>query len=158
MEKKKKLIIMLSIALIMQIIIPLITILPETKLTVFSDATQPIPTTFDVSGSGSVTATYNASTKTITISGNGDMKDFDTDSNANPYIYYYQMAENIVVEEGVTGVGDFAFINFSKVTSVKLSNSLKRIGTSAFNGCSGIANIDLPIRINKYRRWSFLWM
>jgi len=136
MEKKKKVIIMLSIALIMQIIIPLITILPETKLTVFSDAAN--PTHWDLSST--VTADYNTTTNTLTISGTGNMPDYvvdtETQTNTNPYmLYVYETTKKIEIKEGITGIGDFAFYGFKNIEEIIIPNGVTRIGSKAFGYC-----------------------
>ena len=136
MEKKKKLIIMLSIALIMQIIIPLITILPETKLTVFSDAAN--PTHWDLSST--VKADYNTTTNTLTISGTGNMPDYvvdtETQTNTNPYmLYVWETTKKIEIKEGITGIGDCAFYGFKNIEEIIIPNGVTRIGSKAFGYC-----------------------
>ena len=44
----------------------------------------------------------------------------------------------------VTAIGDNAFSNCGKVTSVKIANGVKRIGGAAFEDCGNLLSIDIP--------------
>lgn len=52
-----------------------------------------------------------------------------------------------VVKDGVvytvTGIGEGAFANCKNLTSVKLTDNVKRIGAGAFTGCDGLTSFDL---------------
>ena len=44
----------------------------------------------------------------------------------------------------ITSIGDGAFENCSKLTSVTIGNSVTSIGDGAFSGCSGLTSITIP--------------
>lgn len=44
----------------------------------------------------------------------------------------------------VTAIGDAAFYDSSKITSIKLPSTLKKIGNSAFKYCNSITSMDIP--------------
>ena len=44
----------------------------------------------------------------------------------------------------VTAIGDYAFIECTRLTSVTIPNSITSIGRSAFSGCSGLTSISIP--------------
>ena len=52
-----------------------------------------------------------------------------------------------IVKDGVvytvTGIGEGAFANCKNLTSVKLTDNVKRIGAGAFMGCDGLTSFDL---------------
>lgn len=52
-----------------------------------------------------------------------------------------------IVKDGVvytvTGIGEGAFANCKNLTSVKLTDNVKRIGSGAFAGCDGLTSFDL---------------
>ena len=52
-----------------------------------------------------------------------------------------------IVKDGVvytvTGIGERAFANCKNLTSVKLTDNVKRIGGGAFTGCDGLTSFDL---------------
>ena len=79
---------------------------------------------------------------TLTISGTGDMTDF---TDRGPW--HEEHANDIlalVVADGVTSVGDFAFSGCTKLASVTLPASVTRIGEKAFWSCHALTAITLP--------------
>ena len=69
---------------------------------------------------------------------------------ANPLVHakhLYLSGEeiiNLVIPEGVTSIGNYAFTDCSSVTSVTLPSSLTSIGENAFTSCEGLTSIALP--------------
>ena len=47
----------------------------------------------------------------------------------------------VVYEEGIPEIPEYALNNCSKVTTVTLPSTVTKIGTCAFNGCSGLADV-----------------
>ena len=80
---------------------------------------------------------------TLTISGTGAMKDYNDNDNRSP-IYKNSSVKKIVVEKGVTSIGESAFENCSSLTSVMIPDSVISIGTSAFHSCSRLPSITIP--------------
>ena len=79
----------------------------------------------------------------LTISGTGNMEDYTLLSKA-PWSDYSQDITSIVVQDGVTSIGDNAFINCNKVEQVSLSNDVETIGDYSFSGCTSLTDITLP--------------
>ncbi len=79
---------------------------------------------------------------TLTISGTGDMEDY-TFSKA-PWYTYRDNIKNLVVEDGVTGIGKNAFQDCKKIKNFTIADSVKQIKEYAFCGCSGIKELNLP--------------
>ena len=50
----------------------------------------------------------------------------------------------VVVEAGVTSIGDNAFWGCENLREVEIANSVKRIGTGAFSVCNALTSINLP--------------
>ncbi len=80
--------------------------------------------------------TWSITDGTLTISGTGDMADF-TSSNI-PWKDSYSSITSVVVEDGVTSIGDNAFNYHTSLTSVTLGKDITAIGTGAFDYCSKI--------------------
>ena len=83
--------------------------------------------------------------QTLTISGTGDMWDFWY--LTVPWQQYLCSLQRVVLEEGVTSVGKFAFSRAESLTEVVLPGSLTSIGNGAFSGCSGLGSITLPVQV-----------
>ena len=70
----------------------------------------------------------------LTISGKGEMYDFSLDSS-RPWGWVYFGIKRIIIGDGVTTIGDYAFRDFRDLTSVTIPNSVTTIGDDAFAGC-----------------------
>ncbi|HRZ56666.1 MAG TPA: leucine-rich repeat domain-containing protein, partial [Candidatus Paceibacterota bacterium] len=44
----------------------------------------------------------------------------------------------------VTGIGEYAFSNCARLTSITIGNGVTSIGDGAFNGCAGLTSITIP--------------
>lgn len=98
---------------------------------------------------------YNQKTKTLTISGTGAMEDYINlnqpeedqefeESRDAPWMYEEGIKpEKIVIGDGITKVGDYAFCDMSSVKEVKLGKKLKKIGKDAFSDCKAIKKVTL---------------
>lgn len=75
------------------------------------------------------------------IYGTGVMTDFSA-SSAPWYQEREQIAE-VILSDGVTSVGDYAFVGCKTLTSLILADSVSKIGKQAFAQCSGVSGIDL---------------
>lgn len=91
-------------------------------------------------------------TGTLTISGNGSMQSYSNFKD-QPYGEYREEISAIVVEEGVTDIGNSAFLGSSYVTSVSLPNTLENIGERAFESLWNLPSIEIPASVkNIYGR------
>lgn len=80
---------------------------------------------------------------TLTISGTGAMTDY-TKSGVAPWNKDYEEIRFVVIENGVTTIGEYAFENCTLLESVAISDSVEKIGKYAFSGCSALKRISLP--------------
>lgn len=82
----------------------------------------------------------------LTISGTGAMNNFTYKSDISdcPWHGVRYALKKIVVEDGVTSIGSYAFSFDLSVTDVTLPNSLKTIGRNAFWGCYGLTSVVIP--------------
>ncbi len=79
---------------------------------------------------------------TLTISGIGNI-------NEGAFSFLYDFAEsssikNLVIEDGITGIGNYAFYECSNIASITISSSVKSIGDHAFSDCSSLASVIIP--------------
>ena len=90
------------------------------------------------------TLTYDG---VLTISGSGDMKDYSK-SNVSllgkeraPWYDYRSEIGAIVIETGVTSVGEYAFYGFSRPVTVQLPPSLNLVGEYAFETDNAVSAV-----------------
>lgn len=98
----------------------------------------------DASGAaGALTWEYKQDTKTLTVRGVGEMPNFAGGSEV-AWASVRAGVETIVVSDGITTVGDYAFYHMPYAKNVSLPSSLVSIGKYAFGFCSGVENIHIP--------------
>ena len=94
----------------------------------------------------------------LTVFGSGAIYDYgDSGGWESPWIKlgYSDDIQKVVIEEGVTGVGDYAFFCCSNITSVSLPQSLQAIGSGAFQYCSKLTSIDIPANVENISARAF---
>ena len=101
--------------------------------------------TCGASGSeSSVTWSFDASTQTLTISGTGAMADYTNAYTIDPWNDHNALIKHLVINEGVTTVGAYAFGRTTALESVSFPSTLTSIGRYAFSGCSSLDNLTIP--------------
>ena len=78
---------------------------------------------------------------TLTIDGRGKMQDYTWETA--PWYNQRDSIKQVVIENGVTNVGNYAFYNCTNMTSVSVSASVTEIGLSAFYDCRNLETVDL---------------
>ena len=69
----------------------------------------------------------------LTISGTGAMPDYTYDSS--PWRKYADSIKAVVIEQGITAIGTFAFTECFNLESVSIPATVKSIGNQAFTAC-----------------------
>ena len=93
---------------------------------------------------------FDPSTGILTISGTGEMTDFvvKTSSwphqNNRPWEDYKNSITSVIIEEGVTTIGKYAFYDLSKLKNVTISDSVTKIGFWAFTDCVSLESLIIP--------------
>lgn len=129
--------------------------------------------TWSATTKDSVTWSYDASTTTLTISGTGAMKDCGEDrlirKNIAPWKEYKPNITKIVIEEGITEIGEYCFFNCTALKTVILPSTLEVIGGSgiydlagntdetrgAFRDCTALESIILPANLKTIEKHAF---
>ena len=78
---------------------------------------------------------------TLTISGSGDMANYNLIMPLAPWYVYRATIKTVVIEKGVTRIGNSAFQNCTKLTSVTIPNSVISIEKYAFLNCTNRTNV-----------------
>ena len=104
-----------------------------------------------------VTYDFNETTHVLTISGEGSMYNY-TISNKSPFTPYNGNLDilEVIINDGVTSIGDYAFWICSTITSVTIPNSVKTIGRLAFQNCSNLTSVVIPEGVSEIGYGAFL--
>ena len=68
---------------------------------------------------------------------------------------YKGIQSEVIVPDGVTSIGEYAFSRCSKLTSITIPNSVTSIGEWAFSGCSGLTSITIPNSVTSIGDFAF---
>ena len=100
-----------------------------------------------------VTWSYDANSCTLTISGSGDMEDYDATYDRDDETYYNptypwpSSVAKLVVKDGVTRLGSFAFYKCTSLVKVSLPESIGAFGSYCFAECSQLISLTIPSKV-----------
>jgi hypothetical protein len=95
---------------------------------------------------GVATSTYEA-----VIGGNGACEDF----SSSPFSGYSDTLVNVIIESGVTSLGDYVFSNCTALKTVSGGADLTKIGAHAFENCSSIVSLAFADKITEIGGYAF---
>ena len=90
-----------------------------------------------------VTYSLDTSTGVLTISGTGDMKNYSSYSPESPF-YCTSEIKSVIIDNGITSIGDYAFEKCRSLTSITIPNSVTSIGIFAFYYCTSLTSVTIP--------------
>lgn len=107
------------------------------------------------------TWSFDAETGTLTVSGEGKMYDY---GHMIPYgVIYYSPAymndkiKHVVIEEGITYIGESSFDLCKNIETISLPESLREIGDYAFaSSCDNLTSLEIPAGVRKIGKGAFL--
>ena len=73
-----------------------------------------------------------------------------------PWYSQRETIEKVIIENGVTNIGEYAFVGCSHITSISIPNSVTSIGERAFYCCSCLTSITIPSSVVNIGRWVFV--
>ncbi|MCC8077723.1 MAG: leucine-rich repeat protein [Oscillospiraceae bacterium] len=62
---------------------------------------------------------------------------------------------SVIIENGVTNIGSYAFQGCTNLTNVTIPNSIASIGNYAFNQCRSLADVAIPNSVTSIGSWTF---
>ncbi len=71
------------------------------------------------------------------------------------YIDGKELTGDLVIPNGVTSIGDYAFLGCSGLTSVTIPNSVTSIGDYAFYHCTGLTSVTIPNSVTSIGDYAF---
>ena len=98
----------------------------------------------ETSGSCGEKATwsYNVSKNELDISGSGAISDF-SDPLKTPWHAYAKSAKTVIIEEGITAIGQNAFHGLEAMTKISIPTTLEKSSAGAFSLCKKLTNVDI---------------
>lgn len=133
-EMKKALSVLLCLCLVMSVF----TALPlAASATTFDETHQSVGASSGTTGSCTWSLDDNS---VLTISGCGAMDDYSYDST----LPWGKNIISVIINDGVTNIGNSAFYGSTGLTSVTIPDSVTRIGNATFSGCTGLTSVTIP--------------
>ena len=139
MKTRKILAILLSVLMICQLMVPMMTASAATSGTCGDNLTW----------------TFNASNEELIISGTGPMYNYA--KKTAPWWDNFEKISLITVNEGVTSIGEWAFSYLMFARKIVLPDTLETIGTSAFYKCLSVDEILVPDSVTSLGRAAFAY-
>ena len=90
---------------------------------------------------------FDEDTGTLTLSGTGNMYEYSDGYLYNtiaPWCSYQDQVKSVVIEDGITSVGSYLFIDFNNLEYVSIPDCISWVCAYAFYGCSKLQSISLP--------------
>ena len=88
----------------------------------------------------------------LTISGEGEMANWDK-YHHHPWGSFD--VKSVVIKEGVTSIGDYAFRDCFQIRFISIPNSVKYVWGYAFLGCNGLESVDLGSSVTNIGSYAF---
>ncbi len=90
--------------------------------------------------------------KTLRLFGSGDMDDYDYDNKKElaPWSKYYDSVEEIIIENGITHIGEYAFAYFQNATKLVIPESVESVGHAAFFKMEKLTSVPGSDHVKQY--------
>ncbi|MGN0521714.1 MAG: leucine-rich repeat domain-containing protein [Eubacterium sp.] len=85
---------------------------------------------------------FDEAESTLHITGTGDMTNY-SDAVSLPWYSIILKVENVIIDDGVTSVGDYAFSGASNLNNVSIPDSVTSVGQFSFSSCSSLNRLFL---------------
>lgn len=97
---------------------------------------------------------FDDTTGVLAITGTGEMTDFAS-ADEVPWSSHVDSITEIVFEEGITGIGNYAFQGLSAIQKITLPDSIEKIGIRAFQECIALESVELPDSLTSISNHTF---
>jgi len=95
-----------------------------------------------------ITAKVDATAKTLTLSGEGDMMDYAAD-NRPPWYERKSIYTKVIIENGITSIGDYAFTDNLVLVSADIPESVTKVGDYAFQKCIKLTDMHFSDNVKE---------
>ena len=90
----------------------------------------------------------------LTICGTGDMYDYKWYSDTPFYKYRFDIL-SVIIESGITSIGDNALCECNNLTSIVIPEGVTRIGDDTFESCDSLMSIAIPNSVTSIGNGAF---
>ncbi len=87
------------------------------------------------------------------IYGSGEMESY-YNNNSSPWYIHHSQIQTIILEEGVTSIGNYAFADCA-VDSITMPHSVTSIGEGAFYDCTHLNDVVIPDGVMSIAKYAF---
>jgi len=88
---------------------------------------------------------------TLIISGTGMIEDPLKDDQ----VVSKEEITSVVIQDGISGIGDYAFSQYTNLTNILIPNSVTYVGNHAFEQCSNLTSISIPDSVSYVGSYAF---
>ena len=126
----------------------------ETAMTTSTD----LPTATEAAAEAQIPneITWNLENGILTLRGSGRMDKCGMIGELVPWYDQRETITAVVIEEGITQIGERAFSDYSALKTVSFPEGLLEIGNDSFSGCEGLNEIALPDSLKRIGICSFV--
>ncbi|MCL2416783.1 MAG: leucine-rich repeat protein [Bacteroidales bacterium] len=116
--------------------------------------TGAVPQTWDIGSPIATSVTATLHNDTLTISGFGPTQNFNNTTNRSPWFNVVANIEKVIINNGVTSIGESMFFEHANLTSITIPNTVSTIGAFAFRA-SGLVSVTIPIGVTSIEEGLF---
>ncbi|MBR6271049.1 MAG: leucine-rich repeat domain-containing protein [Lachnospiraceae bacterium] len=111
-------------------------------------------TSDSIIGSCGTSCIWALTGNTLYITGVGAMRNF-SGRTAVPWYEYSSRIKEVVIDESITKIGNYAFMGCSNLEKVTIGSAVTTIGTSAFYGCASLEEVTFPASLTELKAYAF---
>lgn len=161
---KKKVSLMIIVILIMQVLLPMLTVMWESNFTLMSKAAETKEATVDgitwVYELDSDNNAINVKPKDINslppeVTIPSKLDNYNVKSIGHAAFYNCEGIISINIPESVTNIEGYAFKKCINLESINISGSISTIGNETFNNCTSLTSIIIPESVTNIGNWAF---
>lgn len=90
----------------------------------------------------------------LSLNGIGETYSYSSKKPA-PWGEYKSNISEVVISDGITGLGNQLFLNCSKIKGITIGKDVKKIGGNVFMNCSAFTSINFPNALKTVGEYSF---
>lgn len=94
-----------------------------------------------VAVTSAINYSYDTSEGWLQIEGRGAMSNYGKTSNTAPWSWLRGQIEEVIIDEGITSIGNYAFYQFSEMESLVFPSSITKCGKDAFAYCTNTPRV-----------------